>query len=101
MANRLKLQSELEELLESENVYYQPPESLKINYDAIIYSLSNIQSRYANNSLYSKLDRYDVIVITRRPDPEVIDKLLALEYCSFDRHYVSDNLNHYAFTLYY
>lgn len=101
MANRLDLQSLLEELLESRNVYYQPPESIKMSYPAIKYSKSNIRSSYANNGKYSMRDCYELIVIAKLPDDPVIKKLLALPYCSYDRHYVADNLNHDVLTIYY
>lgn len=101
MADRLDLQSILEEMLESRNVYYQPPESTKMQYDAIKYSKKNIMSRYANNAAYSMMDCYELIVIARRPDHPVIKKLLTLPYCSFDRHYVADNLNHDVLTIYF
>ena len=39
--------------------------------------------------------------IDKKPDNEVIDKILHLPYSSFDRHYKADNLNHDVFTLYY
>lgn len=101
MASRLELQSKLEELLGSRNVYYQPPESLKIEYPAIIYSKSDIQTRFASDSTYSRSHRYELMVIDKMPDNSVIDKLLNLPYCSFDRHYKSDNLNHDVLSLYY
>ena len=101
MGTRLELQSKLEELLGSRNVYYQPPESIKIQYPAIVYSKSKIQPTYANNATYSKTKRYELIVIARDPDHEVIDELLNLPYCSYDRPYVSDNLYHDVFTLYF
>lgn len=101
MATRLELQNKLEELLGTKNVYYRPPESLKMKYPAIVYSKSNIGSRFANNAAYSYLIRYEVIVIDRKPDNSVIQELLKLPYCSYDRHYVSDNLNHDVLTLYY
>ena len=101
MASRLQLQTLLEELLGSKNVYYQPPSSKLMEYDAIRYSKKNIKSTFANNTLYLKGDCYEIIVIARKPDHPVIDKLLALPYCSFDRYYVSDNLNHDVFTLYF
>lgn len=100
MATRLEIQNKLEELLGSRNVYYQPPETVKLAYPAIIYSKSNIQTRYANGETYSKRTRYEIIVIDRKPDNEVIDKLLYLPYCSFERNYVSDNLYHDILTLY-
>lgn len=101
MNNRLKLQSELEKLLGNRHVYYQPPESLKIEYPAILYSKNNIDSRHADNTRYSFLTRYTITVIDKKPDNIVIDKLLSIPYCSFDRHYISDNLNHDTLTLYY
>lgn len=99
--NRLDLQSKLEQLLGSRNVYYQAPESKKMEYPAIRYSKSNIQSRYANDAIYSNMNRYELIVISRTPDHPVIYKLLELPYCDYDRHYVSENLNHDALTLYF
>lgn len=101
MASRLELQTKLEELLGSENVYYQPPESIKMKYPAIRYSKSDIQSRFANDSTYSNKKCYQLVVIDRKPDNPVIDKLLALPYCSYDRYYAADNLNHDVLTLYY
>lgn len=101
MADRLDLQRLLEELLGSKNVYYQPPETIKMQYDAIRYSKKNIRSTYANGTKYSMRDCYELIVIAKRPDNPVIKKLLALPYCSYDRHYVADNLNHDVLTIYY
>ena len=101
MASRLVLQSKLEELLESENVYYQPPETMKLNYPAIIYSKSNIEKRSANNGLYLHSTSYEIIVVDKKPDNPVIEKLLALPMCSYDRTYKADNLNHDVLTLYY
>lgn len=101
MASQLELQSKLEDLLGLKHVYYQPPENLKMEYPAIRYSVSKIDSNYANNAKYSNFTRYDVIVIDRLPDNEVIQKILQLPYSSFDRHYVSNNLNHDSLILYY
>ena len=101
MADRLDLQSLLEELMESRNVYYKPPESTKMQYPAIRYSKKNIESVYANDSKYLLRDCYELIVISRTPDHPVIKKLLALPYCSYDRPYVADNLYHDVLTIYY
>ena len=101
MADRLELHSVLQELLGSSNVYYQPPESIKMQYDAIRYSKKTIDSKYANDRKYSIIDCYEIIVISRLPDNPVIKKLLSLPYCSYDRHYVADNLHHDVLTIYY
>lgn len=101
MASRQQLQSKLEELLGSRNVYYKPPESLKMNYPAIRYCKKKIDIKRANNAVYLKDYCYEITVIDRRPDNEVINKLLELKHCSYDRNYTADNLEHDVFTLYY
>lgn len=101
MADRLELHSVLQELLGSSNVYYQPPESIKMQYDAIRYSKKTIDSKYANDRKYSMIDCYEIIVISRLPDNPAIKKLLSLPYCSYDRHYVADNLHHDVLTIYW
>lgn len=101
MASRLELHNRLEELLGSKNVYYQPPESVKMSYPAIRYSVNRINTKKADGLVYSKNKQYTITVIDRNPDNPVIDKLMDLPYCSFDRHYVSNNLNHDVLTLYY
>ena len=99
MASRLKLQSILEEFLESKNV--QPPESKKMEYPAIKYSLSNIDKRSADDTAYMLTKKYELIVISKKPDHPVINKLLQLPTCRYERHYAADNLNHDVLTLYY
>lgn len=101
MATRLELQSKLEELMGNKNVYYQPPASIKMNYPAIVYSKSRIESRRANDAPYTFLNRYELTVIDRKPDNPVVMELLRLPYCSYDRQYKSDNLNHDVLSIYY
>lgn len=101
MASRLELQSKLEELLGSRNVYFNPPENLKMEYDAIRYSEQVMRVRHANNKKYSKMKCYNLIVITKKSNPKVVDDILELPYSSLDRPYKSDNLNHYPITLYW
>lgn len=101
MDKRLDLQSKLENLLGSRNVYYQPPASVRMKYPAIIYSRSDIENRHADDSIYMQSHFYELIVIDEDPDSEIVDKVSKLPCCRFSRHYTSDNLNHDAFTIYY
>ena len=102
MVNRLELHEELCTVLGSRNVYFQTPESVKMQYDAIRYELSGKDLKRANNKIYRNTNRYDGVVITRDPDTTIPDELLShFEMCSFGSPYVKDNLNHYPFTLYY
>ena len=102
MADRLKLHDELCTILGSRNVYFQPPESVRMQYDAIRYNLAGKDLKHANNRVYRITNEYEGVVITRDPDTTVPDRILAhFEMCSFGRPYTADNLNHYPFTLYY
>lgn len=101
MASRPNLQKELEELLGSKNVYYQPPASVIMRYDAIVYSRENIENTFADNNVYKQDDAYEVIVIYEDPDSDLPRKISRLPKCRFIRHYTADNLNHDVFELYY
>ena len=101
MHSRIDLQTVLEGILGSRNVYFQPPASVKMSYPAIVYSRKNFDNRFANNSIYKHMTAYEITVIDKNPDTVIIDKMFALQYCSFDRHYTADNLNHDVFTLYF
>ena len=99
MGSRLDLHEILCEI--ANNVYFNPPASLRMNYDAIRYSRKDIENVFANNSVYNQHNCYELIAIYKDPDSELPMKLSRLPMCSFDRHYVVDNLNHDVFTLYY
>lgn len=102
MASRLNLHEELCELLGSRNVYFQPPESLKMHYPCIRYSLSGMDQRRANDGLYKTMNRYEVTVIDSDPDSDIYKRLLNhFPMCNFDRPYIADNLNHFTLTIYY
>ncbi len=101
MSRRIELQMILEELLGSENVYFQPPDKKKMVYDCIRYSRSKIKPDFADNRPYQFFDCYQVIAIYKNPDSELPHKIAMLPMCSHDRHYTADNLNHDVFTLYY
>lgn len=101
MASRLKLHEELCDLLGSRSVYYDPPESVKLQYDAIRYTRKKIDNKSANNSVYMQDNCYEVIAIYRDADSDLPEKLSRFPLCSHVNHYVADNLHHDVFTLYY
>lgn len=98
---RLELHEILCDILGSRYVYYQPPESIKMNYPAIVYGLDTIENRHADDGVYSAVRRYSVTLIDKDPDSELVDAINELPKCKHNRHYESDNLNHDVFTLYY
>lgn len=102
MDRRLILQKKLEEILGSRNVYFQPPEGVKMNYPCFVYQLSGANIIDADDTVYRYQSRYTMTAIVRKPDeikPESI--IAALSHCRFDRHFTSDGLHHFVFTLYF
>lgn len=101
MDRRMDLQAKLEEILGSRNVYYEPPESLKIKYPCIIYKRDAKNTRYADDQIYKSVNGYQVTVIDKASDSEILDRMETLPMCRWNRHFASDNLNHDVFTLYF
>ena len=105
MLTRLELQEKLVEVLGSDQVYYEPPETVKMRYPAIVYSLARMHNRAANNhTVYQRYDSYTVSYIAKQVEQtrtdSVPERLMALDGAVFDRTYVADNLHHYVFTIY-
>ena len=101
MGTRLELHEVLCNIIGSRNVYYQPPESIKMNYPAIVYSRNDISNKYGDDIPYMQSVSYQVTVIDKDPDSTIASDVSKLPYCRFNRHFTSDNLNHDVFTLYY
>lgn len=99
MGSRLGLQDLLETLVD--NVYFQPPESLKLSYPCIVYSRSDMDTKFADDIPYAHSKQYQLIVIDKDPDSNIPGKVALLPMCTFDRHYTANNLNHDIFDLYY
>ena len=95
-----KLHSILLPINGNENVYYQPPGSLKIKYPAIVYKRADINNTFANNNVYKQDHMYEITVINKDPDSEVSEKISKLPKCRFNRHFVNDGLNHDVYIIY-
>jgi hypothetical protein len=101
MAQRLELQAVLVDLLGSDNVYFQPPPSLQIDYPCIVYNREYVLLNHANDKPYKHRKRYLVTVIDRDPDSKVNERMLELPLCVHDRFYTADNLNHDVYKLFF
>ncbi len=82
-------------------VYFEPPENLRLQYPCLVYGISRVNARYADNRLYIACRGYDAVLITKNPDDPVWEKMLDLPMCRLDRRYMADNLHHFAYELYY
>lgn len=81
--------------------YFSTPPDLKMHYPCYVYHREPDNVRYADNTKYVKYDRYQIILITEDPDDPLVDKTSdEIPNCRFDRFYIADGLNHYAYTAY-
>lgn len=102
MASRLELHEEFVKILGTRNVYYRPPSSVNMKYDAIRYDLSGKDLRRANDKVYNSTNCYEGVLITRDPDSPIPDTMLNhFQMCNLGKPYIADNLNHFPFTIYY
>lgn len=107
MASRLSLQSELKSLIGvradgKQNVYFQPPESVKLNYPCICYKLARPEVRRADNKVYKHTQCYEITVIYKDSENDLPTILLNhFTHIDLNRYFVSDNLYHSVLTLYY
>ena len=72
MGTRLELHEVLCNIIGSRNVYYQPPESIKMNYPAIVYSRNDISNKHGDDIPYMQSISYQVTVIDKDPDLSLI-----------------------------
>jgi hypothetical protein len=98
---RLDLQQLLEETLGSDKVYFQPPSNVTMVYPAIVYNRDQLETTFANDKPYTTRTRYQVTVIDRSPDSEIVGRVAALPLCRHERFFATSGLNHDVFTLYF
>lgn len=100
MERRLELHAKLTDL--TSNVYFQPPENVKLKYPCIVYERSTGDHLYANDMTYRFTNRYDVTIISRDPDDSLLEQFAyAFPMARHSRFYAADNLNHDVFNLFY
>jgi hypothetical protein len=101
MAPRLELHAILLNLLETDQVYFQPPPNVYMKYPAIVYKRDYELANFADNDVYLRRKRYLVTVIDKNPDSDIPDKIAELPLCVYDRFYAADDLNHDVFKLFF
>ncbi len=82
------------------NVYFQPPENIKLIYPAIIYGRANIDNIKANNENYMVNRIYEITLINADPNTDMVGKINKLKYCKHVRSFKSNNMNHDVYKIY-
>lgn len=85
----------------TDHVYFQPPESKRLDFPCIVYKRNDVNVKYADNATYMLRKQYIVTVIDLNPDSLIPDAVSKLPNCRFVRFFTKDNLNHDIYNLYY
>lgn len=96
---RLKLDRRLRDIF-GDHVYFEPPTNIQMVYPCVIYNLEGIQTIHGDNKKYITFYEFSATTIEEEPDSKFLDHMLNIEYCSFIRPYVAENLYHKTFTIY-
>lgn len=85
-----------------DHCYFQPPGDPGMKYPCIVYHYINDDDIFADNIHYIKSKRYTVTIIDEDPDSKIPERLKEkMKYCTLDRIFTVDGLNHFVFTLCY
>ncbi len=101
MGSRMALHDILVNILGTSNVYFQPPPTIQMSYPCIVYRRDYVMITHADGRPYRNKKRYQVTVIDRDPDSDIPDKIAELPTCAYDRFFVTENLNHDVFKLFF
>ena len=103
---RKKFDAELRALQQDylgyQHTYFEPPEEVRMQYDAVVYENQGMDVRRANNKSYLIRPTYQVTIISRDAEtllPRMIQE--HFERCNPGRPFVRDNLYHFPFTIVY
>lgn len=99
---RIQLHELLKGLDESiREVYFQPPNGLKMLYPCLVYEVDGANVLHADNRPHRTDTRYAITVIDRNPDSPIPQKVANLPLSAFNRAFTADDLNHYVYNLYF
>ena len=93
MKTREQIQTMLEEILGSKNVYFQAPPNTGMKYPCIVYSFRNFNINNADNNPYLVTGRWDIHHMYKSIKNDLKEKFVFdVDYCLFDKRIVSDGV---------
>lgn len=94
---RLKLQNQLESILGSSNVMFEPTDHTMFTYPVIVYNRTTPNINYADNLAYLYKDSFEATFISKSGITDIPRRLVTeIPMCSEDRSFVTDGLHHYV-----
>ena len=97
---RLQLQQQLRTL--ANKAWYQKPDNKDMTYPCFVYKAMEPAQVFANNKSYLTIPRYEILYISKTEDDGIWQRMIdTFGNIEIGKKYVSDNLYHYVFHLYY
>lgn len=101
MKTRLEVQTMLENILGSSNVYFQAPPNTGMKYPCIVYRFSNFNNMNADNKPYIMTGRWEIHHMYKSVKNDIkMTMLFAAPYVTFDRRILTDGVYNDYYTIY-
>ena len=101
MKTRLEVQSMLDDVLGSQNVYFQAPPNTGMKYPCIVYRFENFRIDHADNKPYVMTGRWEIHHMYKSIKNDLKEKMIFVApYVSYDRRIVTDGVYNDYYTIY-
>ena len=80
-------------------VYWRPPEGYSLDFPCVVMELSAIDNVFADSIVYGQNLSYQVTVMDQDKDSVIAENISKLTMTAFHTTFISDNINHFVFTI--
>ena len=81
------------------NVYFMPPQEMRLSYPAIVYYLGGGSDSYADNVRFLPRTTFDVTLIENEPLSPKVDEIRDLKHSSYMTSFKKDHLHQHQFKI--
>lgn len=100
MKTRAEMQTLLEDVLDSPNVYFQAPPNTGMKYPCIVYRFVTFNIDRADNQPYLVTGRWEIHHMYKSIKNDLKEKFVfSVPFCSFDRRLVTDGVYNDYYTI--
>lgn len=97
---RLRLHNKLKSVSGLNNLYYSPPEGMRMKFPCIVYDLAGSPTSHADNLPYARNLEWTIKIFDEDPDSPIASIFFEQPKCRFDRTISADGMIQFIFTLY-
>lgn len=97
MSDRLILYDKLNETFPNLKIYFRPSSKLNLQYPCIVYDVSTLRNKHADNNSYSVGTRFQVTVMSVVPGVDNIKDMFDIPRAQHIRSFTNDDIVHDIF----